>query len=388
MTRYFITFLLFFVPFIVIPFGHSQFESPKIIISEIAIDLLFVGMVIKQGSRFFSKLNRNQLIITGFLVLLTIYHILFLQTPFTFFGDPTRLQGIVLLWHLVLLSLIAPNISLPKLTPQWLIVIFLALFLLSLFIGNQNGRAVATFGEPNALASFIVFLWPFLYFSNVTSDRNRLIARIFSIFCTLAIIFLTGSRSGLIALAIQLLFLLLLTLKNLKLKPAIVITLFFILLTYTLPFVGSSLYENRADVWQTAIIAGMHLPILGGGFGNMEMLLNETTHELQNSLVGYSLDSAHNILLDWWVQGGFAGVSLLIMYLFIVFKNLYIHNRRFELLLLFGIITTMSFNPASIVTLIEFWWLIGSSFGKRDSILPVKNELNTYNFKYNFTFWL
>lgn len=367
-----ITFLLFVLSFVVFPFGHSQFEAPKVIIFELAVEILFLGVVIKQKETFFKKINRIQIIIIGYLLLLTIYHILFYQTPFTIFGDPTRLQGILLLWHLLLLSLIAPSIPLRILSPLWNLFILIALLLLSIFIGNQNGRAVATLGEPNALAAFVVFLWPFLFFSNIESRKYRLSVRLFSILCTIAIIFLSGSRSGIIAFIIQLFFLTTSTVGKIKLKPAVLVTLFLILLTYTLPFLGTNLYENRADIWQTAIIAGTQFPILGSGFGNMEVTLNQTTHQLHNSLVGYSLDSAHNVFLDWWVQGGTAGISIILTLLFFTIKNFYLQNRRFELLLLFGIITAMSFNPASVVTLIEFWWLIGSSFGRQFNKVSLK----------------
>ncbi|HVA97141.1 MAG TPA: O-antigen ligase family protein [Candidatus Acidoferrales bacterium] len=373
MANYLLTFLLFFLPFIIVPIGSSQFEIPKVIASEICIDILFVLVIYKQRLSFFKSLNNKQVVLFEILVLLTIYQLHFLQTPFMFFGDPTRLQGILLLWHLMLFSLIASRFEFKKLSYYWYAGLLLLIVILSLFIGNQNGRAVATLGEPNALAAFTIFLWPFLFFSNLKKTKFKIIMRIFSIICTLIIIFLSGSRSGFLAFGMQIIFYLLWFVGNCSPKKVIAITTFFVAVTYSFPFFDMGLYENRAEVWRTAVQTGIQQPLLGSGFGNMEISLNKTIHGIHNTLVGYSVDSAHNILLDWWVQGGVLGLGILAVFLVFAIKNYSSQKRGFELLLLFGIFTTLSFNPASVVSLIAFWWLIGRSFAKKSS---VKLELN------------
>jgi O-antigen ligase len=366
MINYLILFLLFFLPFIVVPFGNSQFEVPKVIISEIGIAGLFIFFLLKHKKSIFVLFNHTHLLLVELLFLLTIYQLLFFHSSILIWGDPTRLQGILLLWLLLLFSLLSSQLSFKKLPSYWYSFLLIMLTFLSLIMGNQNGRAVATLGEPNALATVAVFFWPFVYFAKYKNTKLQLSARTISILCTIIIIFLSGSRSGLLAFGMQLIFYLLWFVGKCSYRKVIATTIFFTAITYTFPFFESNTYENRAEVWRTAWSTGLQHPFLGSGFGNMEIMLNKTIQVTHNLLIGYSVDSAHNIILDWWVQGGIVGVGILLLFLLLAVKNFSEKNRGFELLLLFGIFTALSFNPASVVSLIAFWWLIGRSFAKKD----------------------
>jgi hypothetical protein len=56
------------------------------------------------------------------------------------------------------------------------------------------------------------------------------------------------------------------------------------------------------------------------------------------------------------------GLLVLILFLFIAFKNYYKSRKVKETVILIGLLTMLSFNPASVITLIAFWWIIGFSF--------------------------
>lgn len=333
------------------------------ILSLIFIEVLFLLVLFQKDKKFLKSLNRSQVFLFGAIAILSVYHILTMYTPIIFFGNQFRMQGVLLLWHLLLFSLIASSVRLPKVAWYWFVVFLLAMLVLSLLFSNQNGRAVATLGEPNALSAFIIFLWPFLFFANIPQNI-RVYVQMLSIISTMGIIFLSFSRSGLAGFLMQGVFMLLVYKMKLPLKKVIVACFVCISMLYLLPLIEKTPYENRIGVWKTALIAGFKHPILGGGLGNTEVLIRNASLKLHNNLIGYYVDSSHNIFLDWWVQAGVIGLSVLILLLFFAVRSLYIHKNKRELVVLLGLLTVISFNPASVVTLVGFWWLIGRGFAK------------------------
>lgn len=357
-----INFLLFFLPLLIWPFGYSQFEIPKVILSMTLVDILAVFVIftrLKKGTFFIHPVLA---LFAALIFLLTIYDIFLLRTPLTLFGNQFRGQGIILLWHLILFFSISSNFPYKRLSSYWYALVLAATFIGSLFLGNSNvGRSSGTLGEPNALAAFVVFLWPFLFFAPI--HRYGKYVRISCLVLSLIIIFLSGSRSGLIAFIIQTTFYLSLKLnKNLRLSLAL--GLFLIGASHLLPMFETVAYENRSVIWRTAFNAGFNHPFAGGGFGNAELLLRRVIEREHNSLIGYYVDSSHNIFLDWWVQGGLIGVGILAGLFIFAIKNFYTRKATFELILMLGLLTVFSLNPLSVVSLIHLWWLIGQSFRK------------------------
>ena len=130
-----------------------------------------------------------------------------------------------------------------------------------------------------------------------------------------------------------------------------------------LPFVEKSgWYENRAEVWHTALVAGTLSPIFGHGFGNTQSNLHQTSLILNNNIQYQIVDSSHNLVLDFWVQGGFLGVACLVLLLWGGVGGLIKHQAKLELTAFLGIFTVMLFNPVSVVILVYFWWLISQGF--------------------------
>jgi len=136
------------------------------------------------------------------------------------------------------------------------------------------------------------------------------------------------------------------------------------LASYAFPFFEHNPYENRVEVWQSAVFAGFSNPFLGNGFGNTEIALHTAAAHLGLPIQYYYVDSSHNLFLDWWVQGGIIGLSVLLGLVYLTFKKFIKEDNIRELVLALGIVTALSFNPASIAGLVGFWWLIGQGLRK------------------------
>lgn len=364
--------LLFLLPFVVLPFGISYFETPKVFLAEIGIELLLLLFLFRHserseesnrvGIRFFGFKPQNDKSIVHFalagIVLLSIVHLIFLRTSTTFFGNAFRLQGILLLWHLIAFAALSSKMTIEHIKSKVFFLLLLSHFLFTLVFGvNQAGRAVGSIGEPNALASYILFLWPFLWFAPNQLRIWKISSRTLGLGLVLIIILLTGSRSALFGFVMQGIFL---RFRSITIPIAI------LLVSLILPIIeGGGWYENRAEIWQSAVQAGWNHPILGAGFGNIESSLKQASIELYNNVHFQFIDSSHNIFFDWWVQGGIMGLILFSTLLFTTVRTFIIQKRIRELVIFLGIFETMLFNPVSIVNLLAFWWIVGQSISRR-----------------------
>jgi O-antigen ligase len=365
MMVFILIFLLFLLQFFYFPAGKSFFEGSKVYAAEISIFLLLLLRLFSKGGLAMKTYKKSFLVCVGVLVLLTVYHLVFHQTQTVLFGNPFRLQGTLLLWMLMLFAILSSKIIIEhKIKPIFLFfVIFVQLICTVLFIGVGSDRPVGTLGEPNALAASMVFVWPFLLFAWPKKLPLRIVT-VISMLLAFAIIFLSGSRSGIIALAIQASFLGVMKLQR-SVKLAVIIALVLLVASYITPFIGPKTeYEDRGEVWKAAVVAGLDHPIVGVGFGNAEYSLHTANVKLHNKLVGYYVDSSHNIFLDWIVQAGVVGLGILLFLLYQSFKSFINKEQIRGIVLLLGLITALSFNPASVVSLIALWWLLGQGTSK------------------------
>src|SRR5512138_2095365 len=93
--------LLAVLPFVMAPLGVSPYETPKVLIAEVSIELLVVAVLVSQSFRTIAKNLGAVPRVFWWIIALSAFDLLFLRTPFSLFGTPLRLQGIFLLWHLV-----------------------------------------------------------------------------------------------------------------------------------------------------------------------------------------------------------------------------------------------------------------------------------------------
>lgn len=353
MRNYIIYLLLFCLPFIYYFVSGNPFEPPKVIAFEF-LTVFFLLISIWKNDIQFSKLNKSGLIAIGMIFVLSLLPLLLSQSDIGIFGNKFRLQGTILLWHLLVFSILS---SAFKLQNNWKIVfgVFSLLGILTVAMPfNLSNRAIATLGEPNALSAVFIFWIPFLL---LTKDKRVTYA---AIAVTAVLLFLTGSRSGMIAFVIQLIALGLHKKYNFSLLKVTIISLVIIVISYTLPFLElGRVFENRIEVWNTSLHTALQQPIFGHGFGNAETGIKETAEDLHNTIQYQYVDSAHNIFLDWFIQGGLVGLGLLVYLLFTTFKTAIQRNDIRLILCLLGLLTCFSFNPLSVVSLVALWWLIG-----------------------------
>lgn len=358
MTGTIISLFLFGLPFVVFPFGPTPFEASKVLVAEIVISILIVRTLFGEKN-IARRLSTTHVILVAALALLTVLQLVFASSTTAFFGNVFRLQGIVLLWYLLAFSLVA---SLCKAGNTKLIAtISLILLAITTIFSGQNaaGRAIGTFGEPNALAATAVFLLPFIVFT------RQKILQLIGCALALIVILLSGSQSALIAFFLTCLFIFLPTYFGAKYVRAFIICVVLLLLSLFLPFLEKGgVYEQRVDIWQTAIAAGASSPAWGHGFGNITEALHEQSAKLGNTVEYQFVDSSHNLLLDIWVQGGILGLALIVTLLFLATKTLFVQQRYREVAVILGLLTTLSFNPASVTSLIVLWYIIGRGFQK------------------------
>lgn len=363
MAAYLVTFLLFFVYLIVIPIGISPFETAKVIVAEIIISILLFIKIIQFKKAKLKSLISQQTIFIGILFILSLdTQLLFLPTG-AFFGNVFRLQGQFLFWHLLLFSILSKDIKLDKIPKFFYHLSFICLILSTLVLGvNETNRAFGTLGEPNALAATALFLYPFVWF------KSKSILKFTYTAATGAILLLSGSRAGLIGLSVGLLFIIFSKIQISILKSTM-ICLMLVSLSLSLPLVDQQgWFENRAQVWQTAFRAGLESPFIGHGFGNIQNALHKTAVLLNNNIQYQVVDSSHNFLLDFWIQGGLVAVVAIFILIFLTLQSFIRSHQVLEITAFLGLTTAMLFNPVSVVNLLAFWWLIGQGFDNHQAI--------------------
>lgn len=357
MKFYLIVFLLFFLPFLVYPVGLSYFETIKVFVAEFVILFIFLILIFKKEIKIKKLFTWRNLVIL-LLFILSLVNLVLFNKPITFFGNVFRLQGTFLLWHLLLFATLLPFIKIEqkKLIKFSLLSFVITVISVFMFGFDETGRIIGALGEPNAFASFVIFLWPFAIF-NFRQNWKRI-----GVFVAVFIlIVLSGSRSGMVAFLLQTVFLLLNFKTNLRIKYINLITVFLILISLVLPYLDKqTVFQNRTEVWKTGIEAGLTHPIIGSGFGNIEVVIQEAANKLQNNIRYQYVDSGHNIIIDYFIQGGLIGAVLLLGLFFITIRRFTNQKNILYIVVFFGLFTTLLFNPASVVGLIGFWFLIGS----------------------------
>lgn len=363
MQRFLVVFLLFLLPFVVFPFGTSPYETPKLFVAEVAIELLVLLIILKKVTVPFLKSKLLVAALSG-IVLLSLVHVLFLGTDTTFFGNAFRLQGVFFLLHLFVFFFVAVAVPLETFRGKLPLIVFLLLAGATLFGGvNENGRFVATLGEPNSLAAAIIYLWPFAYFLSPFPKKKSVFFIILFALVIISILLLSGSRSGMIAVSLQLSFLLLTHLLKQPFWQNALICFLLYTLSYMFPFLeGGGRFENRAEIWKTAVTAGFEKPLLGHGFGNIEQSLFATSYRINTNVKYQFVDSTHNIFLDWFVQGGIIGLLLFLTILIGAMKNFIVNKRTVAFTLFLGLLTMLSFNPMSVTIYIAFWYTLAQGW--------------------------
>lgn len=361
--------LLFLLPLLVLPFGLSPYEIPKIFLGFFGIELFVLSALWNKNYHHLRSINRSFLVVYIILFLLSIIHLSLYPTSITLLGNSYRYQGVFLLWHLMLFSFFSAKLSLPK-SKTYAILLLVICFLSFVIKPNASGRIIGTLGDPNFLAVTINFLWPLaIYYSRI---KNKLFLS-FLFLLSLFTVFLTRSQSGLLAFVLQTILSQLGYLDKLgqlgQLFSRFLLVLCFVFLFISLifPFLQpTKQFEDRKTIWKMAWETGLQKPLFGHGIGNTQAALASTSKAHNNIFNFQSVDSAHNLLLDWWVQGGIIGLIIILLLNFYTIKLFILNNNYLYLSLLIGVLTASLFNPLGTNGLLYLWYLIGQSVGNND----------------------
>ncbi len=349
---YLTVFLIFFLPFVVFPIGSSQFEVPKVIVAQIAIELLVLFRLLRH-----EKPNIPYPVLIGFLVLfsISVLDLIFFRTPLSFFGNSYRLQGIFLFWHLLLFSIFADKNVLQHIGAKALTCFLIIQLCGDFFFGvNVVGRSFGFLGEPNSLAAVALVVFPLLF---MQKNSKKLVLFCFLLLTVLLII--SGSRSGVMGFVIQAFFLFFSYRFPAKLSRITVISFLLVLATHLTPYFLSNIHESRVEIWYAAVLSFLAHPIIGGGFGNIDLLLHEQSLRFASFISARYVDSSHNIVLDMIVQSGIIGVGAFFLLLWNASMDFYKKKNIVQTALLLGLLTVLLFNPVSVWVLLVFWYLLG-----------------------------
>lgn len=363
--------LLFVVPLIVIPGLSLRFEPPKVLITEFLIQALLV-YVILTGKFTFKKASKPLFGIVVSLFLLSLLHLILSPTEQNLFGNIFRLQGTIFFWHLLILALIAQNTYFRLKDKYIYLTSFLGVCLGALIFGsNSAGRWIGSLGEPNALGAVIILISPFVFL-----NFRRVWVKILAIIMGLGVINFTQSVSAFIALGLQLLFLTNLKLFKGRVLPGVIICSILIVLSLLLPIIESQYrlnnsqtsrylrFEDRTQIWQTALMAGFHSPVYGSGLESIQDRIYDKAKDLNFDAQYQVIDSSHNIFLDYWIWGGIIGLGLFGALVILGMRNMIQKKMILELTVFLGLLTVLSFNPTTVSVLAGLWWIMGRSFAK------------------------
>lgn len=356
-------FLLFAVPFLVIPLGFNQFELPKVIALILTIIILlafYIMLFVKKRNVSISKV-KILLIIT--LLIISFYHLIAANFSLPLlWGNIWRPQGTVIYLGLLIIFVLADKLPFKiKNNSQLATLSLVILFLATLLIGpRESFRFIGPLGEANALGASVIFLFPFGW----QHPKYRKLSLVIS----LILILLSGSRSAILGFSAELIILLLVKLPKVFVWAVTSFLIIFII-SIVFPFSHRLIpvsfnikYESRADIWSTSFQAALNAPLLGTGFGSVQEMIHSQAEKTQSLLRVQSIDHAHNLFLNWWIENGLIGLLILLYIIYRSLQNLIVQKSWTLLSILVGLLIVQIFNPLSIANLIHFWYILGISF--------------------------
>jgi len=249
-----------------------------------------------------------------------------------------------------------------------------SLYGINSYILMPQFRLHGFFHNPNHLAFAINILSPYLVYRFI--NKSNIISLLLIVFFSITVFF-TGSRTGLMVQALNILLLLFLTFKTYK-QIALPILLVFIAGTYIyISSRGSVLVENKGltsrfesdnmqnasgrwDIADAAIRLGIDTKFTGVGIGQYKFYhLKYVSSNAYSTVTKYDLGT-HNHFLDLLVNFGIIPFILYILFLVGVIRKIFrisSHLRPFLLCSFFGV-SLISLSQ-EVFTLPVFWMYIG-----------------------------
>lgn len=337
---------LFLLPLVLWP-SPPKFELAKIIVFLILTFFLTIWLLSKD--KIEEKINKTWFLWIFFLFLSTLLNSRLLPG---FFGDGYHHQGIIFFSSLGIWIAAFNFQTKTNLKKLWL-WISLAIIIESLIIFGQwlaiylhfpiltdNGRPIGTFGEPNAVAGFLVIGLPILAWTFSPA----------LIILVIGAIIITGSKVALLALLTQSLIFIYLKLKSFPGKK--LFTIFGLVIIFSIGIVGFwqernlSPFESRWLIWNLGFKAVLEKPIFGYGAEGITTAYDEQYQNIDRPLADLAIDRAHNFFLDITLFSGLLGLAIFLKWLWESMRKI---KEKWKLIGLVGFFCYSFFQPIGVV---------------------------------------
>ena len=128
--------LLFFLPYVVLPIGITPFETPKVFIAELLIAALVIAKTTSSPFKILLRKNIFSFLFL-FLLLFSLFHYILQPTGIAFFGNQFRMQGVFLLWFLIIFAYFSGGVTFRRI-PVWVITTLLIFHLIAALFDNEQ----------------------------------------------------------------------------------------------------------------------------------------------------------------------------------------------------------------------------------------------------------
>lgn len=368
--------ILFFVPLFFVPLAYNQFELQKLIILRASIEALFAIYILwtisqKRPIVKWGVLSRS---VVGFLAVMYLASLLGVDFGQSFLGNYWRGQGFFTLLHYFMFYVVVSSYGDYGLREKDLFMPLVLAGTAASFMGVLqffqynfvltgvdllNFRYHVVFGNPNFFGAFLALVAPIAVWNYIKSKNICWLIEIFTILFGL---FLSGSRGALLAavLGAGMFFV-----KNIKVNKYLIIISAILFTVIGLFFYSNnrtSIYENRGQIWGSAIKAFFAQPILGYGMENFDTIFKERS--VGSPMEFIYVDKVHNEILETAVAGGIIGLIFYLSILFIFFNRVYIlfKEGNENALLITGVFAAFLVvsltNVLSVTAYLVFWTLL------------------------------
>lgn len=343
-----------------------------------------------------------------FILILFIVSAFGIDPKVSFLGREPYFQGWILYAYLLLFAFFVSQAKIKfehwasVLTGSSMLVGLIAVkdwVLINLF-GQQMptyaGRVVSTFGQPNFYAGFLLLSMPFAYLLFKNPSRRLSFFGLIAGLLSVAGIFVSYSRAGILMMLMLLILGLIDQLKD-KFKIGLIavgmiLISIFISLKFSIGIMGEEILEpinlkdpdltsqsveKRVYIWPESLQIILQKPLTGYGLENIRKAFSgyfeKNKHAIfeENlnispvfiSLKELNIDRSHNYLLDLWLFGGIGTILIWVLLICLLFRKLKQNWSGYQSkILLVSLITYLiwvQFQNQSIVHLIYFWLLVG-----------------------------
>ncbi|EKD43555.1 MAG: hypothetical protein ACD_72C00229G0001 [uncultured bacterium] len=293
------------------------------------------------------KLFNNKLFLSILLLLVVeIFSSIFGARPnVSVFGLPYRYQGLVTQISYMLFTIIilfSGNVYLRYIKFGGIGV---SILVMAEYLFFNSSRIVGVLGDSNFTGGYLALTMAYI--------NNPILLSVI----TLAV-FLTGSRSALLAVVVIILGKIYFKYKSLKITLfAVMVVLLPMILWF--PKRELSHFDNRQSIWTKGVEAGLMKPFLGYGVENFEVAFNSVLKQNDFDLKNIRVDKAHSELLEIFVNSGLVGLFLYVVTIVLTLK--YSWDNKPVFLSLIGFLVISNLNVVSINEYIFFYLAVGSA---------------------------